>query len=154
MQDLLNEEDFITQKPYNPWKRFIVFYIIAFLNLFVLYLPMEFVKPPYDKFIGIPLFFLIPAMPFVMAFHKKDIAFTTSRIQIIGTCLLMVVYFIAYIILDVIENGIYFLLYTGYMTNFLILSGCVGYGLITSLIVIPLLRLRRKKILKTNAKPT
>ena len=37
MQDLLNEEEFVAKKAYNPWKTFRLFYAIAAAEVFVFY---------------------------------------------------------------------------------------------------------------------
>ena len=36
MQDLLNEEELIREKPYNPWKSFKIFYAVAVLQTLIL----------------------------------------------------------------------------------------------------------------------
>ncbi|HYD92400.1 MAG TPA: hypothetical protein VEA37_13050 [Flavobacterium sp.] len=37
MQDLLNEEEFIKEEPYNPWKSFRLFYAIAVAEVLLFY---------------------------------------------------------------------------------------------------------------------
>lgn len=150
MNDLIKEEEFIKSKFHNPWKRFILFYVLAFLNIATTYVTATFFENNIiTAIIIISMVLLFFTMPFIMIFHKKEIMYSSKKNIASGICLLLFMYFLTYIATDVIENGLYFLLYTGYLTNFLILCGFLGYGLLCSGIIILIINRKRKK----HAKP-
>lgn len=135
MQDLLNEEDFTAEKPYNPWKRFAVFYAVAVVHTgLFFYLALYVGMSPTTRFIGIPLFFLILAMPFIMIFGKKANYALPRQTITTAVCGLMMVYSIPYLVADVLYNGIYFLFSKD---NFIAMSIILGYGVLASIIIIP-----------------
>lgn len=149
MDDLLNEEEFVQPQPYNPWKRFLVFYGIAILHMFSFYwIADNLDKNIMNGIIGISIALLFLLMPFIMILHKKKMIYTLKKTIVGGICLLLFVYFCAFIATDVIENGIYFLIHTGYLTNFLILCGFLGYGLLCSGIIILIINRKRKNSVK------
>lgn len=111
MQDLLNEEEFLQPKTYNPWKRFIVFYGIAFLNMGAVYFILQTTYIDnllYLRIISIFLASLCLIMPFLMVFHtKKNIHSKKSTIYK-GVSLLMLTYLLTFHILQIIEYPDYF----------------------------------------------
>lgn len=72
MEDLLNEKDFLT-KPYNPRRRFLLFYIILFVFVIALY---AIGKSTTDEGIGmviVALFFASPVvLSIIMICGKKE----------------------------------------------------------------------------------
>ncbi len=140
MEDLLNEEEFITQKPYNPWRRFIVFYGIAALNMTILYLIMFSLDDmSYNsQLILIPLFLAIPPMPFIMIFHKKKNAFLKKFIIITAVSILMIVYFFTSLIMNIIHNWSYYLYSSYIITSLRDLIISIAYGLFCCIIIIPI----------------
>ena len=146
MDDLLNEEEFVQPQPYNPWKRFLVFYGIAILHMFSFYWMADNLdKNIMNGIIGISIALLFLLMPFIMFFHKKKMIYTPNKTIVGGICLLLFVYFCAFIATDVIENGLYALYYIIHPTNFIILSCFLGYGLLCSGIIILITNRKRKK---------
>lgn len=143
MQDLLNEEEFI-KKPYNPWKRFMVFYAVAVVHvLLFFFMALHLELNEVSRLIGIPLLFLIPAMPFIMIFSKKANRSLDKRTLMLSVCLLMMVYFLTYLAADVAYNGIYFLFSSDQL---IAMAVCLGYALLSVAFIIPLAgRLDAKK---------
>lgn len=150
MENLINEQDFVKPVKYNPWKRFVLFYVLAILNIATIYVTATFFENNIiTAIIIMSMVLLFFTMPFIMIFHKKEIMYSSKKTIASGICLLLFMYFLTYIATDVIENGLYFLLYTGYLTNFLILCVFLGYGLLCSGIILLIINRKRKK----HAKP-
>ena len=70
MQDLLNEEEFVQPKIYNPWKWFLMFYCLTIAYILFTYFVGGLLKIQPENFV---LFILTDfSLPFVMIFAKKQ----------------------------------------------------------------------------------
>lgn len=157
MQNLINEEDFVKPVKYNPWKRFVLFYGIAFLNMEVFYLIVQSTNFDSSKSIillQVTSFFsaiLFLIMPFVMIFHtRKNIHLKQSTLYK-GIGFLMLTYFLTHHILEIINNSNYFRDFgdnIGYTLKNL--GMYTFYGLISSLIITPIIKKKLKRLSNTQ----
>ncbi|QEE49939.1 hypothetical protein FUA48_10210 [Flavobacterium alkalisoli] len=70
MQDLINEEEFVHSKPYNPWKWFLMFYCLTIAYILFTYFVGGLLKIQPENFV---LFMMTDfTLPFVMIFAKKQ----------------------------------------------------------------------------------
>ena len=70
MQDLLNEEEFIQPKIYNPWRWFLLFYCFIIAYILFTYFVGGLLKIQPENFV---LFMMTDfTLPFVMIFAKKQ----------------------------------------------------------------------------------
>ena len=151
MQDLLNEEHFITQNPYNPRKRFMVFYGIAALNMVLMYFLLESTYIERLLYLQIILIFLSSLcllMPFIMAFHTRKNIHLKKETIYKGVILLMLSYFLTFHILDFIFNPYYFWnIQDDIMGNLSVLISFIFYGFMCSFIInaINKIKMRRMK---------
>jgi quinol-cytochrome oxidoreductase complex cytochrome b subunit len=137
MEDLLNEEDFLSKKSdYNPWKYFRMFYGIAVLHFIMGCVLIAL----FNK--NIPLILLLLVSPcimaFLMTFLNKRIADLGLKTTLFAVILLLTIYYVlallACLIADVsVEN-------MGIVT---IVS--IGYFIFCAVIIAPIIRSRQKK---------
>lgn len=99
MQNLLNEEEFIQTKPYNPWKRFKRSYLIAFFHACFIYSCTIFGKPENGLImIGTLIYFICPiTVPFFIVFRKKLFVNTNAGTIVLGISLLNIIYSLLFI---------------------------------------------------------
>lgn len=146
MQDLINEEEFITKKiDYNPWRRFGVFYGVGVAYVIGLYIVNSTFSPKNEVLLTI-LFLGIPfVLPFLMIFHKKAIAalpYKSILLAIIGLeaviviCLLMIVF--VRIQLDIVKEDI--------TMGLLLAAVYLALGLLCFALMYPILRYKRKRL--------
>lgn len=150
MNDLINEQDFVNPVKYNPWKRFVLFYVLAFLNIATTYVTATFFENNIITAIIITsMVLLFFTMPFIMIFHKKEIMYSSKKTIVSGISILMLIYFFANIFLEILDNGLFIVLHLNYIFHFTVLSCLIGYALLYSGIIILIINRKRKK----HAKP-
>lgn len=151
MGDLLREEEFLPkQKAFNPWKGFALFYFLGVLNVCTLF---GFVKlgevytipNTISQIIAISAVLAMLGMPFLMVFHKKNNILLSKRIIILSILLLMSVYGITLIAIAIYEDG--FKASTDIKINTIVMSVFLGYGILSCLIIIPIVN-RKQRVLK------
>lgn len=109
MEDLLKEEEFVRKDSYNPWKGFVVFYVATFVLCWIIFLQSK-TEYPMKIIVNILLGLSLLAIPFVMIFHNKRNIFLSVGTIIFSISISMSVVFLAYTIIDVFNDGIYFLI--------------------------------------------
>lgn len=146
MNDLINEEEFIKSKFYNPWKRFILFYVLAILNIATTYATATYFENNIiTAIIIISMALLFFAMPFIMIFHNKQIKHSSKKVIVSGIIILLLIYFFANIFLEILDNGLFIILHLDYIFHFTVLSCLTGYALLCSGIIISIINRKRKK---------
>lgn len=92
MQDLLNEEDFKIGRQYNPWPRFLLFYVIEVAAIIVNILLMLLA----DADVGIIAMVTIVLLPLILApimiLSKKRHNMPTDRQAVRGMLILFLIY--------------------------------------------------------------
>lgn len=105
MQDLLNENEFIKSKTYNPWKRLIMFYSIAAMQTFLLGLTIFLAG---DSGICILQSVIYGAcvlfIPFVLVFGNKKFILSKNSIIALGLLILNIVYSLLFFIPAIIRS--------------------------------------------------
>lgn len=107
MQDLLNEEEFTQQINYNPWKRFLVFYGIAVVHIFLTYFFSRNVEMQTARPYIILSLLIILVMPFFMILDHKKVMHCSKTVILQGIQLLMSIYYVASITADLAKDGFY-----------------------------------------------
>lgn len=148
MNDLLNEKDFVQSKSYNPWKRFLVFYGIAFLNMEAFYfiLRASYIKSLlFVQIASILSASLFLALPFLMIFHTRKNIHLKQRTIYKGVGLLMLTYFLTNHILEFFNNPYYFSdLQNNIIFTLKDLSIYVFYGLLSSFLITVIIKRKIK----------
>ncbi|WP_417367008.1 hypothetical protein [Flavobacterium beibuense] len=146
MNDLINEEEFIKSKFYNPWRRFIFFYVLAILNIATIYATATYFENNIiTAIIIISMVLLFFTMPFIMIFHNKQIKYSSKKAIVSGIIILLLIYFFANIFLEILDNGLFIVLHLNYIFHFIVLSCLIGYALLCSGIIILIINRKRKK---------
>ncbi|RYJ44366.1 hypothetical protein [Flavobacterium beibuense] len=105
MNDLLSEEEFLQPKPYNPWKRLIMFYSIAAIQTFLLGLTIFLAD---DSGICILQSVIYGAcvlfIPFVLVFGNKKFILSKNSIIALGLLILNFVYSLLFFIPAIIGS--------------------------------------------------
>lgn len=87
MQDLLNEEEFIREKPYNPWKSFRLFYAIAVAEVLIMTLIYKLFES-YDSVTYIALAIIYNLLPVVtsilMFYYRKENFLVPVQVKLLG----------------------------------------------------------------------
>ena len=138
MQDLLSEEEFL-QKPYNPWRRFFLFYMveIAIAVLIVLF-------NAYPIFCIPAILFTPSILGYIMICTNKCYSKISDRLVIRGLFWLYFIYFLPIIVIliamifDTVQSG-------GETIAFSIVSICYGLGILA---IIAISREERRKHVK------
>lgn len=151
MQNQLNEEDFLQPEFYNPWKRFIVFYGIAFLNMILMYFTLE--KASFESALTLEIIIILLSallflvIPFIMVLHTpKSIYIKKSNIYV-GISFLMVSYTLSFHVLD-FNNNPYYLWELGSRIPYTLrnLAILILYGFICSYLITVINKRRLKKL--------
>ena len=147
MQDLLNEEEFIQSKPYNPWKRFMVFYGIAVLQTIVNFLIYHFNF--YSKPLILFSFLITAVMPYIMIFEKRKTFHLPKKTILTAIIILMFVYSISHILGElIISNDLFPFFFYFIIMPITTLGIGIIYGLISFFVI--WLIIKRKKALKAT----
>src|SRR5215203_346689 len=104
MEDLLNEEDFLSKKSdYNPWKYFRVFYGIAFLHCIAAFLLIA----SYNDNVPLVLSMLVSPfiMTFVMIFTYKRISELGLKAILLAVLSLLAVYYVVLLLICLIAGA-------------------------------------------------
>lgn len=155
MEDLLREEEFLPkQKAFNPWKGFALFYFLGVLNVCALFGFVKLVEAYtipniISQIIAVSTVLATLGMPFLMVFHKKNNILLSKRILILSISLLMSVYGITLIAIAIFEDG--FKASTDFKVISIIMSVFLGYGLLSGLIIIPIVNRKQKQINPSSA---
>ncbi|HYD92399.1 MAG TPA: hypothetical protein VEA37_13045 [Flavobacterium sp.] len=149
MQDLINEEEFIAKKSdYNPWRRFGVFYGIAFVVVIVLCLIMiyaEFGNPDKDIFIGITVLGPPVILPFIMIFHTRKNQYLPYKIIILAILGLMQAYLIGIFVAALYNKRTAVFAVEGLLAFGLLEALYIGLTILCFIIMYPILRYKRKR---------
>lgn len=110
MNDLLNEDEFLT-KPYNPWKRFCIYYSVAFLLNLISIASIRFLKPKDALlvFLIIIIFFVVPpSLSGLMMLRKPEVAMLPLKLNITSIAILFLCCYMG-ILSIVLYNNLNFL---------------------------------------------
>ena len=126
MQDLLNEDDFIKQTPYNPKKSFGKFYLIALVQFIIFITVISFLETQPFIHIGIGILIVL-IMPFIMVFYGKNSTATLKTIAL-GILGLLGIYYILLIAMGLIAEGssdeIMICIYS-FLANYILCAGII-----------------------------
>jgi hypothetical protein len=137
MEDLLNEEDFLSKKSdYNPWKYFRMFFGIGFLHCIAAFM---LIAADNDNVPLVLLMLVSPCiMAFVMTFANKRIAGLDLKTILIAVLSLLAVYYVVLLLICLIADAS--LREMGIVTIVF-----VGYFVFCAIIIAPIIRSKRKK---------
>lgn len=144
MQNLLNEEDFLQQTHYNPFKRFLVFCGIAIVHIAVTYFFTGKVEGNTARpYIFLSLFVML-VMPFFMILDDKKVQQCRPVIILQGIQLLMGVYFFANFAATLALNNFTFSLF--YLNSYIYVFLCfILYGFFCFGCIWLVLRYKKRK---------
>lgn len=147
MQDLLNEEEFLQTKTYNPWKRFIMFYIITFVNscLFVSLLQSTIIISWAGKTIVLFLAFTLLIIPFIMVFHSSKTTNLKNIKIFTAICILSVAFYLPIPFLDRMKNSLYYQTENLFLIVIKDFAYFLGYYIFCFLIIILIKRIKKKQ---------
>ena len=149
MQNLLNEEEFLTAKPYNPWKWFLLFYGIAILHISINFLVYIFMPVNTAALLNVSILFII-LMPYIMILTKKEHTHLKGTTILFSIIILMVVYAFTYITEEAFFSRNTFIRESVFLPLLLVsLSVSLIYSLISYFIIYLVLKYKRKKVSKT-----
>jgi O-antigen ligase len=104
MQDLLNEKEFL-QKPYNPWKAFYIFYVIAVIQ-FLLFFAISLIYRSEAGMKSLIVAVLLPDITaLVMFFFKTRNALLPIKTMAIATGILFGIYYLPALIFSIIGGA-------------------------------------------------
>ncbi|WP_417351096.1 hypothetical protein [Flavobacterium alkalisoli] len=150
MQDLLNENEFIQTKTYNPWKRYMIFYIIATVHAVLIFITTLFNEPEnIATLFSCTLYFISPLIvPFILALGKKNFIKSGLVTTILGVALLNFIYPLLFIII-IWLRGEYIFVDESPMT---IALGIVVLTFLCTLLIIPIIIGIRAILIKKHKK--
>ena len=152
IENLIDESEFT--KPYNPWKRFGVFYGIAGIHIFVFYQMVAFTEiTQYVNRYILQGFAIVSVLSplligLVMLLGENKIVAVKVHIRVIAIFILQLLYFFGLVFITVFEtvrnNDINFPSIDVFMY-----MGLYAFAnlVITLAIALPLLKIRRKRLL-------
>lgn len=150
MEDLLQEEDFLSKPVYNPWKGFMFFYLLALLQMTQLYIISEFISD--DNFVGINalLNFLLPIpLAVALVFYKNKkflIPIKTLRLGLTG---LAFSYMVAMLCMSLVDTFMHDLNRETIMESFIVsIVAPVVYWILFQVTAIPIVKYKIKRIAK------
>jgi len=154
MQDLLNEEEFIEKKTdYNPWRRFGVFYGISSAIILTYFIYTEVTSDIVTDAILVGIIWANPIlMSFVMVFSKKSIYNLPFKAILIGIEGLMAACYITLLFVAIIDVKTEMFTLVNLKVSFYILAVFMGLGLLCFALMYPILRYRRKRLIKQLVK--
>lgn len=156
MNNLIDEAEFT--RPYNPWKRFAVFYVIAGAHLFTFFqivLHSDYVEQYTNRYVLQCYAILTALAPLLLGLlmllgNHKVVALKNSA-KIGALTVLELVYFLGMTLIVAIEDGINGGMSAGVAEGFgyMALYLFVSFAL-TLAVVLPVSRNKRKRLLRQN----
>ncbi|MFD2603297.1 hypothetical protein [Flavobacterium suzhouense] len=150
MEDLLKEEEFLVQKDnYNPWKGFVVFYVITIFLFPSLYVFNKYVSNIKTDNIQFVLFFFVAPVLLVLGlfFSNRKVILLPFKIVVLAIELLMLAYFCSYFLSIIIDKGYVAAMQDkGDLIAALIFLGIFFVeGLVISLLLSPIIKIFKKR---------
>jgi len=155
MQDLLNEEEFIKEKPYNPWKSFRLFYAIAAAEVLLFYGIRMVLRDTFGITNSLALAIAFNLLPLCTAlfmfYHRKENFLLKTKTILLGLLGLVSVYALMVSVGGIIAMREY-LGYISIWDHILIqltgFAGTILFHHIICSVVILIIAARRKKKFK------
>ena len=141
MQDLLKEDDFIRKLPkHDPWRVFIIFYLIAFTFLVLICVALYSFSENYPLWIAISTLIIPTLLVFLMAFIKKQHAYIPLKTMALGMSILLSIFYLPILSLGLLASSDF--------KTFLLLAGLyAGNFILCCAIVLPIFYRKQKKFL-------
>jgi len=149
MNDLINEEEFLQSKPYNPWKWFLLFYGITIGYFLCITLFKAILEENITFNIYVNLLFLITdlSLPFVMIFSKKrnmhlpykTIIAAVTGLYVVFLSVQLIQFYLNFANNPLFPKSLFFYAVQNYIINILINIA------LSLLIILPIIIFKRKK---------
>lgn len=156
MQDLINEQEFVTTKKHNPWKVFSCFYVAAFLQVLTFYFTAEYLNLSNSILILNAIFNIIGpvALALIMVFFKEQHIYLPLKTLAKAIAFLMIAYYIGLQVVDFLDY--YHSDVRSSIDDGLYIGAAIfcGYFVVCCAIILPIARLRQKRSAINNLKNT
>ena len=148
MQDLLDEEEFIEKKSdYNPWKRFGVFYGVAFIIVILLYYAFTYAGPQNLEVLAVLILFATPIIiAFIMVFSKTKNILLPYKIIFLAILGLMGAYTMGVMLIGLYNKRTRMFTEDGLLGSLVVIAVYFGLTLVSFALMYPILRYKRKRL--------